>query len=884
MATPQAPRNMSFLVTRRRFFEATRTPDPAQVNLLGRFSTVLDISEAPTLDPFPHLARYDIGGTRRMDQDTWIDKAKLFRFVIDAPWNGWQLGKERTHAEVAQEIHARSTVNTELFSYILVETVHKSLATPGEANHALYLTLNTNKLWAYQNGLTEAGQVDYDANYFQNNHATTGKLVGGKRSYQIVADFYLSWLVEGATVSNGVTPLANAANPYLDGIFIDNVFPYFKAGVGNISADMDRNGVADNFSSTASRQLAQNSQVALMDYIRTRLPGKKLLGNIAEWYLAPDISILSGKLNGGVIEGGIGQSYSPETFDSFQSFINMINTTMAALAEPKWGVVVNILDSLTNYSLMRYQLAATSMTNAYFHTSLSGLQTENLTIYDEYLVSLGQPVAGPDGAVQTAPRYTVGTNGQPVLIWRRDFEHGIVLAAARRGTGALASSDQTTSYASISLGGTFYRFSGTQDAVTNSGAAVQNIAMVPRTGLVLLRTTQDDIAPTQPGIPVLTVVSSTRIDISWTASTDSGGSGLGGYGLDRAPESSPGSGLPGTWAQISVQPGTTYSDATLSASTKYFYRVVAFDNATPPNVGIYSSVANATTQASGGAILWDHNFSSGAKDLVQNGVRYEGAGQNATIVADATNVGSGFALQMRVPVWNPTNEEAHTEQRMFLGPLAASGIYTDVTIYYKGRVPSNYTHPNGPLFADPTGRTSDNNKWLRAWKGNTTDGVNGYQDYYYKWGFSTVPLVTWGNGSRLISEFGTDATVGTSGQGVGQWGTPAASPWINPEDRGQLVEFAMRLKTDTIGQIGTVNQATGGNGVLQAWRRVAGGSWVQIINLTTIRCRSSNGQNEFWEYLYFLGYLNQAWSEEMIWRFHRIAIASGPNGPAAFGI
>lgn len=93
---------------------------------------------------------------------------------------------------------------------------------------------------------------------------------------------------------------------------------------------------------------------------------------------------------------------------------------------------------------------------------------------------------------------------------------------------------------------------------------------------------------TAPSTPTLTVsaASSTRIDLSWTASTDSGGSGLAGYRLYR-------DGATTALATVNA-PTTTYSDTGLTASTQYSYVVRAFDGA--GNESAPSTAASATTQ------------------------------------------------------------------------------------------------------------------------------------------------------------------------------------------------------------------------------------------------------------------------------------------------
>ena len=99
----------------------------------------------------------------------------------------------------------------------------------------------------------------------------------------------------------------------------------------------------------------------------------------------------------------------------------------------------------------------------------------------------------------------------------------------------------------------------------------------------------DTQAPTAPTNPLATVVSSSQITLNWTASTDN--VGVTGYRVERCQ----GSGC-SNFAQITTSPGTTFTDAGLSASTSYSYRVRATDAV--GNLSGYSTVASATTQAS----------------------------------------------------------------------------------------------------------------------------------------------------------------------------------------------------------------------------------------------------------------------------------------------
>jgi chitodextrinase len=97
--------------------------------------------------------------------------------------------------------------------------------------------------------------------------------------------------------------------------------------------------------------------------------------------------------------------------------------------------------------------------------------------------------------------------------------------------------------------------------------------------------------PTVPAGLIASAASSSEIDLSWTASTDS--LGVTGYDVERCA----GSGCT-AFAQIDQPTSITYIDSGLTASTTYSYRVRAIDTA--GNLSGYSSVVSATTPATDG--------------------------------------------------------------------------------------------------------------------------------------------------------------------------------------------------------------------------------------------------------------------------------------------
>jgi hypothetical protein len=99
-------------------------------------------------------------------------------------------------------------------------------------------------------------------------------------------------------------------------------------------------------------------------------------------------------------------------------------------------------------------------------------------------------------------------------------------------------------------------------------------------------TSADTQPPTAPGTLVPTIVSSTQINVTWSAATDN--TGVTGYHVERCA----GVGC-SAFLQVGTPTTNTFSDTGLSPSTSYSYRVRANDAAN--NLGPYSAVATATT-------------------------------------------------------------------------------------------------------------------------------------------------------------------------------------------------------------------------------------------------------------------------------------------------
>lgn len=96
-------------------------------------------------------------------------------------------------------------------------------------------------------------------------------------------------------------------------------------------------------------------------------------------------------------------------------------------------------------------------------------------------------------------------------------------------------------------------------------------------------TPADLLPPDAPTGVTATAQSSSSIRLSWTAPADPGGSGIGGYRIQR------------DGVLVTTTTATSYLDTGLAPLTGYGYTVIAFDRATPANVSSPSAGASATT-------------------------------------------------------------------------------------------------------------------------------------------------------------------------------------------------------------------------------------------------------------------------------------------------
>lgn len=240
-----------------------------------------------------------------------------------------------------------------------------------------------------------------------------------------------------------------------DGVFYDNCFNDVAWVDDNI--DVNRDGEAD-FWKTADAQWKDGMR-SIMKRTRKKNPNSIIVCNSNGDYYT--------YINGRMIEA------FPSEFDggwpgAMQQYFDVLDEGR----EPR-AVIVNTVANSTdasNYQLMRYNLTSTLLGNGFASFDQSIDAHASLWWYDEYSVSLGNPLstafntatnAGPDDTVEAG-------------VWRRNFQDGIVLLNS-------GSSDAT-----VVLEDGFEKILGTQDTEVNNGRVTGKVTIPARDGIVLL--------------------------------------------------------------------------------------------------------------------------------------------------------------------------------------------------------------------------------------------------------------------------------------------------------------------------------------------------------------------------------------------------------------
>lgn len=237
-------------------------------------------------------------------------------------------------------------------------------------------------------------------------------------------------------------------------------------------------------------------------------------------------------------------------------------------------------------------------------------------------------------------------------------------------------------------------------------------------------------------------------------------------------------------------------------------------------------------------LLFSDDFESGSLNKVENGVRWRSS--SWTGVSTQNSNGGTRSLRFQF-VGTAVGGEATAEQRFSSDtPLIEMAVEFDLYI------PDGTEAYGGAAYTIRNNNGSNNNKFMRLWRGNKSDGNDGYSSHYFKTGAESRP-------SSIASLY---ATYGKNSGGIGPGGSSGTGPgfntpsFISSDDLGSWVHIIFYSKCAT---------ATEG-GVIEVWKNGVLRAAVSGVDIYPSGGSSQNGV----DYGYLLGYANSGFSSETL--------------------
>jgi fibronectin type 3 domain-containing protein len=429
-------------------------------------------------------------------------------------------------------------------------------------------------------------------------------------------------------------------------------------------------------------------------------------------------------------------------------------------------------------STMPLQIGGDSIYGQYFTGTIDEIRIYNRALSQtEIQADMNSPIGSGGATPPTAPANLTATASggtQINLTWSASTSSiGIANYPVERCQGA-----GCTNFVQIATPTTTsYSDTGLTSAVTYSYRvrAADTNGVLSAYSNTASGTTADIIPPTAPSNLTAAAVSSSQVNLSWTASTDN--VGVTGYRLERCQ----GAGCT-TFAQIAPPTATTYSNTGLTAGTSYSYRVRATDAA--GNLSGYSNVATATTPVP------DTTPPTAPSNLTATASGSSGI--NLSWTASTDNVGvTGY----------------------FVERCQGAGCATFAQI----------ASPTGTSYAD-TGLTAGTSYSYRVRATDAAGNLSGY---------SNVASATTAASSGLVAAYsfkeGTGTTVIDS-SGNGNTGTISGATWTASGKYGNALVFNGRSSIVTINDSPSLHLTTGMT--VEAWvnpTALQGAAWIDVI-------------------------------------------------------
>ncbi len=289
------------------------------------------------------------------------------------------------------------------------------------------------------------------------------------------------------------------------------------------------------------------------------------------------------------------------------------NNTVVATGVAKYNVLRNVAGSV---GVVIAQVTTTSYTdttavaNTSYNYVIQAVDGADNVSTNSATATVTTPTS-PDTTPPSTPsnvKATATSATQVNLTWNASTDSGGSGLAGynvyRDGAKLNDTPVTTTSYGDSTVDGST-TYSYTIEAVDGANNKAKSSGVS-----VTTPTSPDTTPPSTPSNVKATATSATQVNLTWNASTDSGGSGLAGYNVYRD----------GTQLNTAPLPNTTFQDANVAPSTKYQYAVQAVDNT--GNTSDKTSVVSVTTPAASG--------SGNSGDLLVGSSTIQGTADNDT--------------------------------------------------------------------------------------------------------------------------------------------------------------------------------------------------------------------------------------------------------------
>ena len=289
---------------------------------------------------------------------------------------------------------------------------------------------------------------------------------------------------------------------------------------------------------------------------------------------APPVGLYNGSgYNGVLTVDPVSGDYLTLTPDSRNFYrYNVLNDSWQALSQPSkpnmsgWGVIATPVNT---YGVTMFAACRVGDCKAYLykHANSGPADTTIPTV------------------VLTSPANNANVSGTAVAVSASASDNVSVAGVQFKFDGVNIGSEDTTAPYGITLN-TTTTTNGVHVLTAVARDAAGNSATSAGVTVNVNNAASDATAPSAPSGMIAGVVSSSQINVSWTASNDN--VGVTGYRLERCT----GSGCT-NFVQIAAPTGLSHNDTGLTASTLYRYRTRAADAA--GNLSAYSTIASNTT-------------------------------------------------------------------------------------------------------------------------------------------------------------------------------------------------------------------------------------------------------------------------------------------------